>query len=98
MNKLMGFPVLAINHETQLQYQFIISEILGYRTQDITGTQNVTVYVRIKVYWSETFFIISFRENIVFVKLLEISFGGEILASFTELYCHVTDTFGIVPV
>ena len=50
MNKLMGFPVLAINHETQLQYQFIISEILGYRTQDITGTQNVTVYVRIKVY------------------------------------------------
>ena len=37
-------------------------------------------------------FISSFKEDIVLAKLFE-TFGSDILASFTELYCQGTDTF-----
>lgn len=46
------------------------------------------------VYWSETVFIIPLKKNIAVVKLFETYFGSDILASFTELQCQGTDTFG----
>lgn len=39
------------------------------------------------------FFIISLKENTVFVKLLETSFGSDTLAIFTKFQCQGTDTF-----
>ena len=36
--------------------------------------------------------MIFLKENIVFVKLFEASFGSDILASFTEFQCQCTDT------
>ena len=62
-----------------------------------------TFYVNIKGYvgitggyWFETIFIISLKENIVFVKLLETSFGSNIIASFNEVQCQSTDPFGFI--
>ena len=43
----------------------------------------MTVCVEITVYLSETFFITPLKENIVFVKQFETSFGSSILAAFT---------------
>ena len=47
-------------------------------------------------YWFETIFIIALKENIVFVKLLETSFGSNIIASFNEVQCQSTDPFGFI--
>ena len=55
---------------------------------------NVTGCGGITGYWSEAIFIISLKENIVFGKLFETSFGSDIIASFTEFQCQGTDTFG----
>ena len=49
---------------------------------------------RITGYWYEAAFVISLKENIVFVKLFETSFVSNIIASFSEFQCHSTDTFG----
>ena len=46
------------------------------------------------VSWSETIFIISLKENIVFIKLFETSFGSDILTSLTEFQRQGADTFG----
>ena len=59
---------------------------------------NITGCVGITGYWSETIFIISLKENTVFVKLFETSFGRNIIASFTEFQCEGTDTFGFTRV
>ena len=48
---------------------------------------NVAGCVGITGYRSDTIFIISLKKNIVFEKLFEISFGSNILASFTEFQC-----------
>ena len=45
---------------------------------------NIMGCARITGYWSETTFIISLKENIVFVKFFETSFGSNTIASFTE--------------
>ena len=45
---------------------------------------NKTICIRITVYWSETYFIMSAKKNIGFVKLFEISFGSNIFSSLTE--------------
>ena len=37
--------------------------------------------------------IISFKENVAFVKLFQKSFGSNIFASFTEFQCKGVDTF-----
>ena len=50
--------------------------------------------VWIIVYWSETIFIIPLKKNTAVVKLFETYFGSDILASFAELQCQGTDTFG----
>ena len=50
--------------------------------------------VWITVYWSETIFIIPLKKNTAVVKLFETYFGSDILASFAELQCQGTDTFG----
>ena len=57
---------------------------------------NITCCVGITGYWSETIFIISLNANIVFVKLIEISFISNIIASFTEFQCQGTDTFSFI--
>ena len=54
--------------------------------------------VGITCYWSETIVIISLMKNIFFGKLFEKSFSSNILASFTEVECQDTDTFGFVRV
>ena len=54
----------------------------------------MTSCIGITVYWSETIFTNFLKENIVFVILFETTFGGGILASFSELQCQSTDTFG----
>ena len=59
---------------------------------------NITGCTRIAAYWSETTFVISLKENIIFVKLFEASFGSNILASFSEFHCQDTDTFGFIRV
>ena len=58
---------------------------------------NVTDFVRITGYWSETILIISLKKNI-FVKLFDITFGSNKFGSFTEFQCHGTDTFGFIQV
>ena len=45
---------------------------------------NITSCIDLIGYWSETIFIISLKENIVFVKFFGTSFGRNIIASFTE--------------
>ena len=50
---------------------------------------NLTGCIGITRYWSETIFIISLKEKIVFVKLFEASFGSNIIASFTEFQVKV---------
>ena len=45
---------------------------------------NITDWIGVTGYWSEIISIISHKNNIVFVKLFEMSFGSNILASFTE--------------
>ena len=52
----------------------------------------------IKIYWSEANFIVSPKENIVFVKLFDTSFGSNILALFTKLQFQGTDAFGSIQV
>ena len=53
--------------------------------------------VGITCYWSETIFIISLIKKIfVFGILFEKTFSSNILASFTEVECQGTDTFGFV--
>ena len=59
---------------------------------------NITGCVEIISYWSETILLISLKENIVFVKLFEISFGSNIIASFTEFQGQGSDTFGFIRV
>ena len=51
----------------------------------------------IKIYWSEANFIVSPKENIVFVKLFDTSFGSNILALF-KLQFQGTDAFGSIQV
>ena len=46
---------------------------------------DITVCIGITSCWSETIFIISLKENIVFVKLFEKFFGSKTIASLTEL-------------
>ena len=58
---------------------------------------NVTGFVGITGYWSETILIISRKKNI-FVKLFDISFGSNEFGSFTEFQCHGTNTFGFIQV
>ena len=53
----------------------------------------MTGCVEITVYLSETFFITPLKENIVFVKQVETSFGSSILAAFTWFQSQGTDTF-----
>ena len=59
---------------------------------------NITGCVEITGYWYETIFIISLKENIVFVKLFKTSFDSNILASFIEFQCQGTDIFGFIRV
>ena len=59
---------------------------------------NITDWIGVTGYWSEIISIISHKNNIVFVKLFEMSFGSNILASFTEFQCQCTDTFGLIRV
>ena len=56
---------------------------------------NVTGCGGITGYWSEAIFIISFKENIVFGKLFETSFGSDIITSFTEFQCKVLIPLGL---
>ena len=56
----------------------------------------LTGRVELTVYWSKTFFIISLKENIVFVKLFETPYGSDMLDSFREFQCLRTDTFGFI--
>ena len=53
---------------------------------------NITSCIDLIGYWSETIFIISLKENIVFVKFFGTSFGRNIIASFTQS----TDTIGFI--
>ena len=46
--------------------------------------RNLTHGIEITGCWSEIIFVISHKKNIVFGKKFEISFGSNILASFTE--------------
>ena len=57
---------------------------------------NVTGCLEITDYWSETIFIISHKENIVFVKLFKTSFGSNIIVTFNEFQCQGPDTFGFI--
>ena len=56
----------------------------------------VADYVGITVYWSETIFIISLKKNIVFVKLLDVYIGSNILPSFTEFQYQSIYIFGFI--
>ena len=56
----------------------------------------VADYVGIIGYWSETIFIISLKKNIVFVKLLDVYIGSNILPSFTEFQCQSIYIFGFI--
>ena len=53
----------------------------------------MTGCVEITVYLSETFLIKPLKENIVFVKQFQTSFGSSILAAFTWFQSQDTDTF-----
>ena len=66
----------------------------AYHSEEILFKYNGLVAMT--VYWSETYFIMSLKQNIVFVKLIELSFGIDIIASFTEFQCQGTDAFGSV--
>ena len=57
---------------------------------------NVTVCIGITGYWSETIFIISLKENIVFLKFFETCFVSNTIASFTESQCQGADTFDFI--
>ena len=52
--------------------------------------------VGITGYWSETIFVISLQKNIVFVKLLDVYIGSNILPSFTEFQCQSIYIFGFI--
>ena len=69
--------------------------MLGRFYVNVTGCVGITDRWRIG-YLSEAFFVISLKENIAFVKLFEISFGSNIITSFTEFQFRGTDTFGFI--
>ena len=116
----MSFPEFVKNHESQWEFQLIISEILGLYNQVWPKNLhfklflsiyllkklimlwrfyiNITSCVEITGYWYETIFIISLKENIVFVKSFKTSFDSNILASFIEFQCQGTDIFGFIRV
>ena len=52
--------------------------------------------VEITGHWAEKTFFISLKENNVFEKLFESSFGSNIIAWFTEFKSQGTDTFGFI--
>ena len=57
---------------------------------------NLTGCVGITIYLFEIIFTLSIKENNVLVKLLEASFGSNILASFNKFHCQGTETFCLV--
>ena len=89
--------------KSQLEFQLIISDTLGHHNQGWPRNLHLKLFLSIYLLknnrlliWNN--FIISLKENIVFVKLFETSFGSNIIASFTEFQWKGTDTFGFIRV